>query len=214
MIRILILIIALTALPQTLAAEVLIYRTPTGERLFTDRPMSGPGYHPMNAAARQAGKKLSQRMKEIDTLIYRLAPRFSLDADLVRAVVAVESNYDVRARSSRNAMGLMQLIPATAERFGVSDPYDPEQNLTGGMAYLQWLLAHFRGNVRYAVAAYNAGENAVAKYGGVPPYPETQRYVEKIRLRYDSDLHPYSVGIANPWQPARQDQGQITLSGS
>lgn len=84
----------------------------------------------------------------------------------------------------------MQLIPETATRFGVSDAFDPVQNLRGGMGYLRWLLQRFDGDVTLAVAAYNAGEGKVQQYGGVPPYPETQQYVEKIRYRYDRRHHP------------------------
>jgi membrane-bound lytic murein transglycosylase MltF len=88
-----------------------------------------------------------------------------------------------KARSPKNAQGLMQLIPATAQRFGVRNVWDPEQNLRGGMAYLQWLLQHFKGDVKLALAGYNAGEKAVERHGGVPPYRETQAYVKRIMKR-------------------------------
>lgn len=96
------------------------------------------------------------------------------------AVVQVESNYDPNARSSKNAQGLMQLIPETAERFGVENVWDPEENLRGGMAYLRWLLDHFDGDVRLALAGYNAGEGAVRRFRGVPPFEETQDYVKRV----------------------------------
>ena len=117
---------------------------------------------------------------EIERLVRHLAPTFGLNPDVVLALIEVESNFRPRARSPKQAQGLMQLIPATARRFGVSDPWDPEQNLRGGMAYLRWLLDHFDGNLRLALAGYNAGENAVQRYGGVPPYAETQNYVRRI----------------------------------
>ncbi len=85
----------------------------------------------------------------------------------------------------------MQLIPATAKRFGVRNPFDPEDNLRGGMSYLRWLLTRFKGNVTLAVAAYNAGEGAVQKYGGVPPYKETRKYVRRIRRLYKPARHPF-----------------------
>ncbi|MEJ2388717.1 MAG: lytic transglycosylase domain-containing protein [Chromatiaceae bacterium] len=100
--------------------------------------------------------------------------------NLVLAVVAAESNFDPSARSDKNAQGLMQLIPATAERFDVKDAWDPEQNLRGGMAYLRWLLQRFDGDVWLALAGYNAGEQAVERYKGIPPYPETRDYVDRI----------------------------------
>jgi soluble lytic murein transglycosylase-like protein len=117
---------------------------------------------------------------EVAELVRRLAPMYGLDANLVLAVIEAESNFNPRARSPKNAQGLMQLIPATAERFGVRNPWDPEQNMRGGMAYLRWLLRYFDGDVRLALAGYNAGEGAVNKYGGVPPFAETRAYVDKI----------------------------------
>jgi soluble lytic murein transglycosylase-like protein len=122
----------------------------------------------------------------IVTWVRRLAPQFGLDPDLVLAVVRAESNFNPRARSSKDARGLMQLIPATAKRFGVDDIWDPLQNLKGGMAYLRWLLDHFDGDEALALAGYNAGEGAVRRYRGIPPYAETRDYVKKIarwRLR-------------------------------
>jgi hypothetical protein len=113
-------------------------------------------------------------------LVQKLAPQYGLNPDLVLAVVEIESNFNPRALSPKNARGLMQLIPPTARRFGVEDVWDPEQNLRGGMAYLRWLLRHFNGDLRLALAAYNAGEQAVQRYGGIPPYPETRNYVRRI----------------------------------
>ena len=119
----------------------------------------------------------------IADLIRTLAPEYELDPDLVLAVVETESNFNPAARSNKNAQGLMQLIPATAERFGVDDVWDPEQNLRGGMAYLRWLLDSFDGDLKLALAGYNAGENAVRRYRGIPPYAETQAYVARIARR-------------------------------
>lgn len=120
---------------------------------------------------------------EIAKLVHSLAPQYKLDASLVLAVIEVESNFNPQARSPKDAQGLMQLIPATAERFGVADVWDPEQNLKGGMAYLRWLLDHFEGDLKLALAGYNAGEGAVEKHGGVPPFEETQAYVARILRR-------------------------------
>lgn len=110
----------------------------------------------------------------------RAADRHRVSVALLLAVMAVESGGRPDARSSKGAMGLMQLVPATARRFGVVDPMDPEQNIAGGAAYLDWLLGHFAGDPLLALAAYNAGEGAVARHGGVPPYPETRRFVVKV----------------------------------
>jgi soluble lytic murein transglycosylase-like protein len=119
----------------------------------------------------------------IADLVRTLAPQYRLDPDLVLAVVEMESNFDPTALSHKNAQGLMQLIPATAERFGVDDVWDPEQNLRGGMSYLRWLLDHFDGDIKLALAGYNAGEQAVRRYRGIPPYAETREYVERISRR-------------------------------
>jgi soluble lytic murein transglycosylase-like protein len=127
----------------------------------------------------------------IKKLVEQMAPTYGLDPQLVLAVISVESAFQVEAVSTANARGLMQLIPATAERFGVRNLFDPAQNLRGGMSYLKWLLKRFKGNVGLALAVYNAGEGAVQKYGGIPPYKETQRYVEKIRRLYAKREHPY-----------------------
>jgi soluble lytic murein transglycosylase-like protein len=127
---------------------------------------------------------------EIRKMVEKMAPRFGLDPKLVLAVIAVESSFQVDAVSSAKAQGLMQLIPATAARFGVRNVFDAEQNIRGGMAYLRWLLERFKGNVTLALAGYNAGEGAVDKYGGVPPYRETRNYVRKIRRLYPAPRHP------------------------
>ncbi|MFN7974788.1 MAG: lytic transglycosylase domain-containing protein [Acidobacteriota bacterium] len=122
--------------------------------------------------------------RAFDADIVRAAGRHGLPVALVQAVVAVESAGDPRAVSSRGAMGLMQLMPATASRFGVDDPLDPGQSLEGGCAYLRWLIDRFDGSVALALAAYNAGESAVDRYAGIPPYEETRTYVRRVLERY------------------------------
>ena len=119
------------------------------------------------------------------------ARKYKLDPRLVLAVMSTESAFNPNARSDRNAFGLMQIIPETAERFGVTDIMDPVQNIRGGMAYLRWLLNYYRGDVSLVLAAYNAGEGAVDRYNGVPPYAETLAYVQRIRAAYPFDFHPY-----------------------
>jgi len=122
-------------------------------------------------------------------LVQRLAPRFDVDARLALAIVRAESNFNPGARSPRNAMGLMQLIPDTAERFGVRDAFDPEQNVRGGLAYLKWLIARYDGDIARVASAYNAGEGTVDRYGGVPPYAETEEYVRRILAFYRARRH-------------------------
>ncbi len=113
-----------------------------------------------------------------DPLIQRLALEQGVDPELVRAIVQVESAYQPRARSPKGAVGLMQLMPATARRYGVRNPYDPEANLEAGIKHLKSLLNQFP--LRHALAAYNAGESAVARFQGVPPFRETENYVAKV----------------------------------
>jgi len=132
-------------------------------------------------------------------LVQRLAPRFKVDARLALAIVRAESNFDPSARSPRNAMGLMQLIPDTAARFNVTKLRDPAQNIRGGMAYLRWLLAYFEGDVQLALAGYNAGERAVDRYLGVPPYAETRQYVRRIMAAVGGQrLHPFDASATPP----------------
>ena len=116
--------------------------------------------------------------------IREAAALYQIPEELVRAVIKVESNFDPRAVSHANAQGLMQLIPPTAERMMVTDIFDPRQNIFGGVRYLRVLANLFNGNLELTVAAYNAGENAVIRYGGIPPYEETQQYVIKVISYY------------------------------
>lgn len=122
--------------------------------------------------------------------VEKIAPSYGIDPGLVMAVIQAESSFNPSALSNKNAQGLMQLIPATAKRFGVKDTFNPIQNIHGGTAYLSWLMKHFAGNVEWVLAAYNAGEGAVERYQGVPPYQETQHYVKKILRRYQKTEHP------------------------
>jgi len=140
--------------------------------------------------------------RRIAEKVVREAQRFRLDPRLVLAVMQLESNFDPSARSHRNARGLMQLMPATAERFNVQDLHNPLENLRGGMAYLRWLLAYYGGNVKLAVAAYNAGEGAVDRFKGVPPYRETRAYVRRILEAYPFDRHPYDAKVLGRREPS------------
>jgi soluble lytic murein transglycosylase-like protein len=121
---------------------------------------------------------------QIDALVNDNAQAQSVDPALVKAIIANESGFNANATSKVGAQGLMQLMPGTAAGLGVSDAYDPEQNVAGGTKYIKQLLDHFGGDVKLAVAAYNAGPGAVEKYGGVPPYAETQNYVQNVLSSY------------------------------
>jgi len=126
----------------------------------------------------------SPSRQQIEGWVRLLAPEYGLDAELVLAVIAAESNFNPRALSPKNAHGLMQLLPTTAQRFAVKDIWHPIQNLCGGMAYLGWLMAKFDADLSLSLAAYNAGEQAVQDFGGVPPYQETKAYVRRILADY------------------------------
>jgi len=136
--------------------------------------------------------------RRVATLVRELAPQYTVRPELALAVIAAESNFDSRARSPKNAKGLMQLIPETAARFGVRNAYDPKENVRGGLAYLRWLLSYYRGRVTLALAAYNAGERVVDRFQGVPPYPETQGYVRRIMGALRMEHHPYDESLAEP----------------
>lgn len=128
-----------------------------------------------------------------------VAPEYQLAPALVLAVMAQESSFNPNAASAKNAQGLMQLIPDTARRFGVRNPMDPTQNIRGGMAYLRWLLAYFEGDIRLVLAAYNAGEGAVNRYRGVPPYAETRDYVRRITTALGfRTQHPFDAKVTGP----------------
>lgn len=123
---------------------------------------------------------LSPAKRNLAALIRKKAPLYGVDTRLALAIALAESNLDANAVSPKNAQGVMQLIPDTQERFGVEKPFDPEQNIKGGLAYLKWLQNRFGGNLKLVAAAYNAGEGNVDRYGGIPPFPETQHYVRRV----------------------------------
>ena len=138
--------------------------------------------------------------------VERAARENQLPPELIHSVIAVESGYNANAVSPKGALGLMQLVPSTAERFGVSDAFDPADNIRGGARYLKYLLDLYSGNDALALAAYNAGEAAVARYGGIPPYLETQNYVEQVRHRLDAAGGRAETGSAPAAVQTRESQ--------
>ena len=137
----------------------------------------------------------SRNKNAFDQLIRQAAQHHGVSEGLVKAIMHTESGFNIHARSPVGAQGLMQLMPATARRFNVSNAYDPQQNIFGGVKYLSWLLKRFNGDTRLAIAAYNAGEGNVDKYGGIPPFRETQDYVRRVTSRLQN---LYSSGLGTP----------------
>jgi len=136
--------------------------------------------------------------KKIADLVLKTAPKYGIEPRLALAVIAIESNFRPEAQSLRDARGLMQLISSTAARFKVRNRFDVNDNVRGGLAYLRWLLAYYQGEVTFAVAAYNAGEAAVDRYKGVPPYPETREYVRRVSRLFSNQRHSFDPSIAAP----------------
>ena len=171
------------ASPVAASAQIYAWRDAAGNFVLSDKKKdsSAKTYSVTSGAIFRTTKPLSGRAAQYQSLIEEHAERNSVSADLVRAVIQAESAFNPRAISPKGAMGLMQLMPATATEFRVRDPYDPAENIRAGVAYLKQLLDRYDGRVELALAAYNAGPGAVKKYGGtVPPYRETRAYVAKI----------------------------------
>jgi soluble lytic murein transglycosylase-like protein len=137
------------------------------------------------AAALRVIDQRKRALPEIDQFIEQASLEQRLDPRLVRAIIQVESAWNVRARSRKGALGLMQLMPDTALRFGVHDPFNARENISGGTRYLRFLLDRFHENLKYTLAAYNAGEKAVVTWGDVPPYEETRTYLGRIGMIYE-----------------------------
>lgn len=192
-----VLILCISLLSSQAIADIYKYVDRDGRTYYTDEPRnslfkriikSKPNYNKYtfkNYAPRSVGYK-SANKKRFTDLIEQTAFKYQIDPKLVHAVIQTESAYNPSAISSAGAVGLMQLMPATARRFGVTDRNDPDQNVEGGTRYLKHLIGLFEPNLQLAVAAYNAGENAVMRYNNtIPPYPETQNYVKQVLALYN-----------------------------
>lgn len=141
---------------------------------------------PQSTAQKMQAASQTASVPPFGVIVERIAAEQSLPAELLHSVIQVESNYNPGAVSPKGAQGLMQLMPETARRFGVPDSFDPVENIQGGAKYLKYLLDLYKGDYPRALAAYNAGEKAVARYGGIPPYVETQNYVTQVQRRVDA----------------------------
>ena len=164
------------SVPLTVCADIYKFVDANGVIHFTNTPTTTN----FKLHAKENGSLFT-----IQDVISRCATYYRLEEALVRAVIKVESDYNPSAVSSKGALGMMQLIPTTAKLLKVSDPLDPEQNIRGGSHYLRMMLDQFDGDLDLALAAYNAGPTAVRRYGGVPPFKETQRYLTKVKYYLD-----------------------------
>ena len=133
--------------------------------------------------------RINKKASKFKLHINQYARQYRIDKNLIKAVITAESCFRVKAQSNKGAQGLMQLIPATAKRFGVKNSFKPKQNIRGGTKYLRFLMDRFKGDLKKVIASYNAGEGAVTKYKGIPPYKETKQYVKNV-LRVYSVLNP------------------------
>jgi soluble lytic murein transglycosylase-like protein len=182
-----------------LFADVYMYRDKEGVLTFTNVPTHA-GYRRVirEGSFSQGGGFYSAH--SYDDIIRSASGRHKVDADLVRAVIKVESDFNSNARSHKGAMGLMQLMPDTARLHNVNDIYDPTDNIEGGVRHLKLLLNHFQGDLQLTLAAYNAGIKTVERHGGIPPFAETREYVRRVLSYYRS----YGVGGLQGLQQVRQ----------
>src|SRR5580692_896263 len=183
--------ILLTASPAAATPKIYTYLDAQGQRHYTDVPDNNRyrllvlSSQDRTASGDRYDFQLLAKATQYDSIIEQAAVSSALEPNLLRAVIVVESGFNSRAVSKRGAVGLMQLMPATASRFGVSNPYDPRQNVHGGARYLKFLMDRFGQNLGLALAAYNAGEEAVDRNGGqIPPFSETMAYVPKVLKIY------------------------------
>ena len=198
---------ALTISMTTIAGELYVYKESSGSALLTNKRHNNlqkvkVTYYPESnihsysnwGSSEASVPASSSRSKDaFDHIIQQAAQTHGVSSGLIKAVMHTESGFNSNARSPVGAQGLMQLMPATARRFNVSNAYDPQQNIMAGARYLAWLLKRFNGNTSLALAGYNAGEGNVSKYGGIPPFRETQDYVRRVTSRYNN---LYSGGVS------------------
>jgi len=201
---------ALWGLGSTAQADIFVYQLPGGARIVTDHPLTSRDYKLVrhSKTSKGAGTLVSSRKialavvdtSSYDRLIKRMARTHQVDAALIKAVMHVESAFNPHAVSDKGAQGLMQVMPETGQRYGADDLFDPVQNVRAGVMYLKDLQKMFKNNTRLVLAAYNAGENAVLRYRGVPPYDETRGYVVKVgkmHRRYKSEMKVATKPAAN-----------------
>lgn len=205
-------------------SDAAIYKTidSNGETSYTYTPINSTSVrissYSMNTSVSNTttepiqtyrGNSQHRGNSELHSIALQKSDQHSVDSKLVHAVISVESNWNAGVMSSKGAMGLMQLMPETARDLGVINPYDPTDNIDGGVRYLKFLMLKYSGNIRLALAAYNAGPTAVDKYQGIPPYRETIDYVEKVLSAYYSYTNSSSNNNMSNYDPYSDRQMSV-----
>lgn len=197
--RIAVVAFIMSLLPAVLMAQVYAYKNKKGAVVFTNIP-SRTDVKLIRPPSSYPGARQSNLLNRLTyaPLVEDISAQHQVDPELVHAVIQVESDYNPRSLSSKGAIGLMQLLPETAAEYGVSDIWDPRQNINAGVKHLKHLLELFQNNLPLALSAYNAGMQAVERYEGIPPYPETRNYVRKVTSLYQGGGSPLASSMASP----------------
>lgn len=196
--RSLFLLLLSLAVVRPVWGQIVSYVDERGKRVFTNAETAEPRMkRPLARPQNRQSIPSRTVSSDIHDFIEQIASRQGIDPKLVRAIIQVESNWNPYAISNKGAMGLMQLVPGTASRFGVMNVFDPKQNIVAGTRYLRFLLDLFRGDLHLSLAAYNAGENAVLQSGGIPSYRETREYVDKVTSTYSLPGGSYHGGTGS-----------------
>ena len=186
-------VILFASVSLNVQARAYLYQMPDGSRIITDHPLINTKAKLVRRSSELTNMghyvarrtlRAKRQMRVLSPLIYQQSKIHDVDESLIKAVIYTESYFNPNATSNKGASGLMQLMPATAEKYGVNDLYNPRQNIIAGIKHLKYLLSRYPYKLKFAIAAYNAGENAVDKYNGIPPYKETQGYVKKVMKHY------------------------------
>lgn len=167
-------------------ADIYKYVDERGVLHFTNVPTSTKfELYLITPSEKPAKRAVLKREGKYDPIIKRCSVKYGVDYALAKAIIKVESDFDHRAVSRKGALGLMQLMPETAKKLGVSDPFDPLENIEAGLRFFRYLLVRYHGDVRLALAAYNTGADVVERYGSVPPFPETETYVRRVLFYFE-----------------------------
>jgi soluble lytic murein transglycosylase-like protein len=228
------LLIMLSLLSIPVRAQIVSYVDDSGKRVFVNQEANftsqkkpkmsrlggfvSIGFMERNSAVStesQNSAAVLENRQKIEEMIREVSGRYSVDPALIRAVIQTESNFNSKAVSRKGALGLMQLVPGTAQQMGVNNAFDPKQNLDGGVHYLQMLLRRYNGDLDKSLAAYNAGPGAVDRAGGVPRFRETREYVQKITSSYyhsGSDRSPYALQAHRTIYRAVEADGRVVFT--